>query len=474
MGSPRDPGSRPARSRPAVAHIIGIGGCATSGLACILHAAGIRVSGSDRGEAASFAELRRRGITVFPDHDAAHVPADTDTLVYSLAVPPTNPELCLARSRGIRTVAYPRFLGEWMAQHRGIAVAGTHGKTSTAALLGTLLVEGGADPSFLIGGTIPGLGGNWRSGAGGDFLVEACEYQRSFHNFQPDIGIITNIERDHPEIYPDDASVVAAFRQYVAGFREGGVAIVNGDSPLIQQLPSPPSGRLVRYGFGLASDWRAEVLELSARSRFLVHQRDADGRSQEWGEVTLRVPGRHNVSNALAAIAVASELGIARDAIIDSARKFEGVDRRFQRFGPYRGIDLVEDYAHHPTEVDSVIDTARDTFPERRLWALFQPHQLGRLDAFGPGFARALAAADRVALLPTYSVRESAADFPADLLDRLASRIARDTPVHRFSSLEESVDVLPGLFDDGDVCLVMGAGDVSQVTVGLRNRLEGV
>ncbi|MEM7166346.1 MAG: UDP-N-acetylmuramate--L-alanine ligase [Planctomycetota bacterium] len=450
-------------------HLTGIGGCATSGLAHILAALGHQVSGSDRGAAASFPALREHGVVVHAQHDASNVPAATDLLVYSLAVPPTNPELEIARQRGIPTIAYPKFLGQLLAAHRGVAIAGTHGKTSTAALLATLLVAGGADPSFLIGGTIPGLGGNWRCGNGGDFLVEACEYRRSFHNFQPDIGVITNIERDHPEIYPDDESVVLAFEQYVGGFQRGGLVVVNGDSPKAAELPTPAGGRKLTYGFRRGCDWRAELLAGGASPRFRVSYR-----GDVWGEIALRIPGRHNVSNALAAVAVAVELGVAAGDVIESAASFTGVDRRFQCFGAFRGVDLVEDYAHHPTEVNSVIDTARDKFPKRRLWALFQPHQLGRLDAFGRGFADALAAADRVALVPTYSVRESAADFPTDLLERLENRIARETPVHRFGSLEESVDAMPELLDSGDVCLVLGAGDVSQVTVGLRNRLEGV
>lgn len=418
--------------------------------------------------------LRAAGLVVYGCHQAQHVPPDADVVVHSLAVPPDNPEIQEAARRGITLMSYPAFLGQLFDQHTGIAVAGTHGKTSSAAMMIEVFVKADRDPTALIGGQLNSLGGNWRCGRGGEFIVEACEYRRSFLNFHPEHGLITNMERDHPEVYEDDGAVAAAFEAFLAGFRGSGMVVVNGDTRSESAshggcgLEFPAELRSVTFGSGKDCDWRAEQISAGPAPCFVARYRGL-----EWGTVKLQVPGPHSIANALGVLALAVELGLPRAAVVDGLGEFTGVDRRFQRRGPYEGIDLVDDYAHHPTEVRSVIQAARDAFPSRRVWALFQPHQLGRLNAFGPEFATSLAGADEVGLLPAYSVRESEGDFPADLLDVLEQRLReRSVSVHRFDSLDDSATRLSGLLERGDVCLVLGAGDVANVTPVLGDRLR--
>lgn len=453
---------------PARVHIVGIGGSATSGLARILASWGVLVTGSDREDSAALASLRRAGLSVFAGHRASQLGADVELVVHSLAVDHANPEVAEAVRLGIPTLSYPVFLGRLFDRSRGIAVAGTHGKTSTAGMLTEILLAAERDPTVLIGGILDTLRGNWRCGDDDEFVVEACEYKRSFLNLRPQLGLVTNVELDHPDVYADDEAVVGAFRDFVRGFRAGGVLVLNGDSLLARQLDVPAHVRVTTFGFGSECEWSARRLGPADPSCFEVRHH-----GEHWGIVSLRVPGPHSVSNALGALALATELGLSRESVIAGLARFPGVDRRFQRLGQFRGVELVDDYAHHPTEVRSVIAAAREAFPSRRVWAVFQPHQLGRLSAFGPEFASSLALADRVGLLPAYSVRESVTDFRVDLLDQLEQRLRdRSVPVHRFASIEETALQLSSLLERGDVCLLIGAGDVCRVTPALGARLQ--
>ncbi|MGE3166017.1 MAG: UDP-N-acetylmuramate--L-alanine ligase [Planctomycetota bacterium] len=453
---------------PTRVHIVGIGGSATSGLARILASWGVLVTGSDREESVALAALRRAGLAVFAGHRSGQLGSDVELVVHSLAVGPDNPELVEAARLGIERISYPVFLGRLFARSRGVAVAGTHGKTSTTGMLTEILLAAERDPTVLIGGNLTTLQGNWRCGSDAEFLVEACEYQRSFLNLRPQFGVITNVELDHPDVYPDDRAVVAAFQDFVNGFRVDGVLVINGDSALVHGLQMPAHVRVVTFGFGAECEWCARRLGPADPFAFEVRHR-----GEHWGIVTLNVPGPHSVSNALGALALAVELGLSRESVLAGLARFPGVDRRFQHRGQFRGVELVDDYAHHPTEVRSVITAAREAFPSRRVWAVFQPHQLGRLHAFGSEFATSLAQADRVGLLPAYSVRESAGDFRADLLDQLEQRL-RDcaVPVHRFASVDDTAAQLPPLLERGDVCLVIGAGDVCRVTPTLGALLQ--
>ena len=448
-------------------HIVGVGGSATSGLARLLQARGLEVSGSDWANGDQLASLRRAGVRAESRHRPSNLGPTVDLVVHSAAIPPENLELIEARRRGIPIVKFARFLGGMVSSRNGIAVAGTHGKTSTAGMLASILVAAGRDPSFLIGGEHVDLGGNWRHGTGGDFILEACEYDRSFHCLRPRAGIVTTLERDHPEVYADESAVREAFEHFINGFLPGGILVVNGDRSITRTLPAPPAGRPITFGFGDRCDWRAVALRPSSEPSFdVIHG------VRRWGRVTLSVPGRHNVANALAALALAAELDVPAPDIVRGLRSFHGVRRRFQVRGEPAGVMLVDDYAHHPTEVACALRTAREVFPGRRLWAIFQAHQLGRLAAFGNQFAAALEDCDRLVRLPAYSVREARDEFPADLETRFhASLRERSSDVISFASLDEAARELPGRLAPGDVCLLLGAGDVVRLTDALLERL---
>ncbi len=448
-------------------HIVGIGGSATRGLACLLAARGHTVTGSDRFESPILDSLRHVGITAFGGHDAVQVPDDVDLVVSSAAVPSSNPELVRALELGATHCLYAELLGDLLEDKRGIGIAGTHGKTTTAGFLTSILLAARREPEVLLGGYHPQLGGNFYAGSGEDFIVEACEFNRSFHSLRPRCGVITCIEHDHPDIYHDEFELLEAFEQYVEGF-QGGPLLCGIDSPLVAGLARGSFGvEMVTYGFTERADWRAVDLKLGLRPRFR-----ACFRGIPYAEVEIALPGRHNVLNALAAVALSAELGVESRDTERGVSEFPGVDRRFQRRGDFAGVELVDDYAHHPTEVESTIEAARECFPGRRVWAVFQPHQWGRLEAYLDGFARALSSADCPVIMPVYSVREEPKDFSPGLLDGLHDRIrTRGTPAKRLGGGDELLDYLERELDDGDVCLMLGAGDIVDLSDPLASRL---
>ncbi|MEM7262416.1 MAG: UDP-N-acetylmuramate--L-alanine ligase, partial [Planctomycetota bacterium] len=399
-------------------HIVGVGGSATSGLAQLLHARGHRVSGSDRSESIALENLRALGILAYGSHAASHVPETVDLVVSSAAVPTENPEIVRALELGAVHRLYADVLGEVISDKCGVAVAGTHGKTSTAGFLTSILVAADRDPEILIGGHHPTLGGNCRAGRGAEFVVEACEFNRSFLALRPECGILTCVEHDHPDIYADEIELLETFQRYVEQVGPGPL-LCGIDSPLVAGLARGSfDARVSTFGLTEHAEWRAENVVFADRPRFEVTRRGT-----HFAHVEIGLPGRHNVLNALAAIALAAELGVEAKAAVMGARAFPGVDRRFQRLGEFDGVSLVDDYAHHPTEVESTIEAARDCYPGRRVWAVFQPHQWGRLNAYHDRFAHALSGADHSVILPVYSVRENPSDFSPELLAGLHAKI---------------------------------------------------
>ncbi len=444
---------------PETVHIVGVGGSATSGLARILQSRGVRVSGSDLTRE-SVGALHAAGITVEVGHRTENVRERVEMVVHSAAIPESNPELVESRRRGVEVLKYAQFLGRLVDQSFGIAVAGTHGKTSTAAMLASVWISAGREPSVLLGGRHPDLGGNWRAGRGPDFLVEACEFDRSFHSLHPQAGIITNLELDHPDIYADLGAVQESFGAFIAGFRPPGIIALGIDSEGARTLSRPPEVRIETFGFRPDAQWRATMREGGSAPVFEVYRR---GRS--WGRFRLRVAGRHNVLNALGVIALADALGVEREAIASGLERFPGVERRFEHRGRAGGIDWVDDFAHHPTELRTAIATAREVFGGRRLWVLFQPHQHTRMRSFGAQFAEELARADAIGLLPVYSVREPEGRGSPDLLESLVREVRRrGAPVERFSSFDDAARGLPDVLLPDDVCLACGAGDLFLLT----------
>jgi len=449
-------------------HLVGAGGAGMSGLARILIARGDRVSGSDIRDGPAIQELRRLGMPVTIGHEGSHVEPGVERLVISAAVPPDNPEVREARTRGVPVLSYAEVLGEWTVEREGIAVAGTHGKTTTTAMLSLILLRTGADPTFLFGGECAALGGGARHGRGPHFVVEACEYRRSFHALRPRWAVVTNIEEDHLDCYAGLPEIRESFSRFARNLPEGGALLVEaGAAPVFDGIPA----RRLIYGVQPGVDLQGSGVVLEGgRSRFQVA---FDGESV--GAFQLRVPGLHNVLDALAAIGVSLELGLDPGAVAEALREFPGVRRRFEHRGEPGGVALISDYAHHPTEIRTVLHTARVRFPGRRLVVLFQPHQHHRLRALFDGFAGSFQDADEVLFADVYAVRDSAEDRARVGSRDLARAVeARGGQARATGRLEESWRVAAGAVRPGDVLLALGAGDIGERIDELARELSGV
>ncbi len=449
-------------------HLVGIGGAGLSGLARILLAQGHRVSGTDAMESATLDGLRGAGAAVSTAQDGSAIPADTHLVVASLAIADDNPELIAARSRGIEVVAYPEALGRLMAEHRGLCVAGTHGKTTVTAALAYGMSEAGLDPSFLIGGDVPQLAASAHAGSGEWFVAEACEYRRAFLAYRPEVAIITNVEADHLDCYRDEAEVVEAFQSFAA--RVSDRLFVCAESPGAQTAARAAACSVETYGLEVDADWAATRVEGPVGQAFCLRHGGDD-----LGRFDLLLPGRHNLTNAAGVVAAAHAAGAELDAIRSALASFRGAARRFERYGEHAGVQVVDDFAHHPTEIRSLLAAARETFPGRRIVCVFQPHQYSRTCTFLREFGAALAGADDVLVAPIYAARDSEADrmavSSADVADQVRLR-GGDAAACR--SLESIAERLVARLRPGDVLLTIGAGDVWKVAKAMVRRLGGV
>jgi UDP-N-acetylmuramate--alanine ligase len=451
-------------------HFIGIGGAGMSVLAHALLDRGDTVSGSDQSDSVALEALRARGATVSVGHRADNPGlAGADQVVITAAVPADNPELQAARAAGKPVVKRAVVLGALMDERVGVAVAGTHGKTTTTAMVAWILREAGRDPAFLVGGVMSdlGTGGHW--GGGAELVAEADEYDASFWQLRPQVGVITNIEADHLDFYPDLAAIHDAFRRFAANVRPGGTLLLCGDAPgarrLYDELQAQPAadGASVRYLlYGTSADctWQAakERLNDNGGTDFVVV---LDGRHLT--TVSLLLPGRHNVLNALAALGAAAALGVTPLDAAAALGRFHGTWRRFQVKGTVDGVLVVDDYAHHPTEIAANIAAARRHLPGRRLVVVFQPHTYSRTRSFLGEFAEALQAADVVIICEIYAARERDTLGMSGRL--LAERIEALAPgkVHFAPDLAAAADLAAVLLRPGDVLITFGAGDVWKV-----------
>ncbi|HSL19364.1 MAG TPA: UDP-N-acetylmuramate--L-alanine ligase [Methylomirabilota bacterium] len=439
-------------------HLMGIGGVGMCGLAEVLHARGITVSGCDLADSERTERLRGLGLDIRLGHDPAHLEG-VDVVVHSAAVRPDTAELQAARDRGLPVVRRAVMLGELVRGGRGIAVAGTHGKTTTTALVGHLLTEAGLDPTVLVGGRTRFTGSHARVGRGEAVVCEADEFDRSFLELDPFIAVVTNLEAEHLDCYADAGEIEAAFATFCNQTSVLGRVILCRDDPGAWSLSGSVERPRLGYGLGPDAELRAAGLELDAagcRFRVLRH-------GNELGEVELRLPGRFNVRNALAAMAVGLELGVPFDALAAGCASFTGVARRFDVLGSRDGVTVVDDYGHHPTELVAVLEAARQAMPGRRLVAVFQPHLYSRTRDFAEGFARALLGADVALVLPIYPARERPiAGVDASLVVAAARRLG-----HRAVSVgppvADAAEAVGALLEPGDVLLTLGAGDVHRV-----------
>lgn len=447
-------------------HLIGIGGTGMSGIAEVLINRGYTVSGSDIAETDVTARLARLGATIGLGHDAAHV-GDATLVVVSSAIGRDNPEMREARRRNIPVVPRAEMLAELMRTRYGIAIAGAHGKTTTTSLVGAALAAGGLDPTVVVGGRIKAYGTGTRLGAGEFIVAEADESDASFLMLSPAIAVVTNVDLEHVEHYGSLESIIAAFQEFANKVPFYGVAILCANDPLVMQLAASMERRVTTYGTTTAAD-------------LVVTDVEADGLGSSFrvsgvGEFRVSLPGRHNVLNATAAIAVGLELGIDVSRIQDALGAFEGVGRRFDVMHSARGVIVVDDYGHHPTEVRATLDTAREIWPRKKITCVFQPHRYTRTQALWRQFGAAFTAADRVWLLPIYSAGEP----PITGIDaQLIVRAAREAG-HTGVALLEEPDVervaerLAGDFGAGDVVVTLGAGNVWKVHRGLVDALGG-
>jgi len=453
-------------AQPRRAHLIGIAGTGMSSLATVLESAGWSISGSDL--AAGPAAIHNGGVDSIQrlaGHAAEHVPVDADLVVHSSAIPATNPERAAARRLGIPELSYPEVLGRLQRGRMGLGVAGTHGKSTTTAMLTEILAAAGADPTAIFGAVPRGAHSGGRLGAGPHVLVEACEYQRNFLELACEAAIFLNVEWDHCETYRDADAVQAAFAQLARQLPRGGILVCNEDCPRARAAGRFTPARRVSFGTTLDAAWRAIPLGIrSGRFRArIVH------RSQSLVEIALAVPGRHNLLNALAAAALAAELGTPATAIRQGLEAFPGLQRRCQTLGTFGGITLVDDYAHHPTELCATIAALRAQYPGRRICCVFQPHQAARTAALLDGFARSLHNADAVFVADIYRAREAAPPgiTSAELVARIPPGPQDREAIPDFKHL---IERLVGVCTPGDVVVACGAGDIGKVLHGLRER----
>ena len=447
-------------------HFVGIGGVGMSGIAEVLANLGFSVSGSDLAESATTRRLAAQGIRIATGHAAGNV-GDADAVVVSTAVKADNPEVLAARERKVPLVPRAQMLAELMRLKQGIAIAGTHGKTTTTSLVASILAEGGMDPTFVIGGRLNAAGANARLGSG-DFLVaEADESDASFLFLSPVISIVTNIDADHMETYGHDfGRLKQAFVDFLQRLPFYGVAVLCADDANVREIMPQVTKQIVSYGLDASANVRAENI-VSADGRMKFDCVRVNGTVSRL-PITLNLPGMHNVLNALAAIAVATEVGVPDAAIIKALAEFKGVGRRFQRYGEValaRGgsFTLIDDYGHHPAEMKATIAAARGAFPERRLLLAFQPHRYTRTRDCFEDFVAVLNTVDALVLADIYAAGEApivAADGRA--LARALRVAGKVEPVF----VENIADVPQTILDvarDGDVVITMGAGSIGGV-----------
>lgn len=460
--------------RGAHVHFIGIGGAGLSAIARVLMALGYRVSGSDQVVSSLTVALADEGVIVFAGHRVEHVDG-ARLVVVSSAIPEDNVEVLAARAQGITVVKRADLLGEMMAGKTAVAVAGSHGKTTTTGMIATMLLVADKDPTFIVGGEIAHLGTNAHAGTG-PFVVEADEYDRTFLGLKPTVAIVTNVEHDHPDCYPTFYEFRAAFEAFVGLLPEHGVLIACADDPEARKLADLVESQgktVVRYG--LMADDEPEAFDVDWRA-VDVQPNGAGGcdyvalaGGQSKGLIRLRVPGVHNVSNSLAVLALAEHLGVSFATVSEALRTFRGIGRRFEIKGVANGVTVVDDYAHHPTEIRATLAAARTNYPDRRIWAVWQPHTYSRTKALLHDFVFAFADADHVLVTSIYAARESD-DLGVRAEDVVAHMDHRDA---RFASeLDQAVDELEVAVQPGDVVLTLGAGDGYLIGERLLSRLK--
>jgi len=450
-------------------HFVGIGGAGMSGIAEVLVNQGFKVSGSDLARSATTRRLEEMGARIFFDHNAAHIEG-ADVLVVSSAVKPSNPEVEAARTLRIPVVPRAEMLAELMRFRRGIAVAGTHGKTTTTSLTASLLAEAGLDPTFVIGGLLNAWGSNARLGTGEYLVAEADESDGSFLLLQPVVALVTNIDRDHLENYDGSFdNLKKAFLEFLHHLPFYGAAVLCLDDENVAELLPDVTRAVVTYGLSPQADIRGSNVRQDGHSMSFDLQLPNES---ETHSVVLNLPGLHNVKNALGAIAVAWELGIHIPDVLQGLTSFKGIGRRFEAVGEYPWGDgrvmVVEDYGHHPSELEATINAARGGWPDKRIVAVFQPHRYSRTRDLFDDFAQVLSVADAVVLTEIYAAGETPIDgIDSRALCQSIRARGRVEPV-LIPDVEQVLTDLPAMLQANDLVLLLGAGNIGQLAQQIR------
>lgn len=445
--------------KPEHVHFIGIGGISMSGLAEILMEEGFTVSGSDSHKSELTEHLEAKGAQVFYGQRSTNVTDGIDVAVYTAAVHPDNPEFAAVQEKGIPMLTRAQLLGQMMRNYKyAVGVSGTHGKTTTTSMVTEILLAADLDPTISVGGILSSIGGNIRVGGPDLFVTEACEYTNSFLSFFPNMEIILNIEEDHLDFFKDIAQIRRSFRQFAEKLPKDGVLVINRDIEKYEDIVDGLTCTIITFGKHGGSDYRAENISYDEMARASF---DLLIKGEKKTRITLGVPGEHNVYNALAAIALCQALGVDPEHIRKGLKTFSGTNRRFEKKGEIGGVTIIDDYAHHPREIEATLATAKN-YPHRKLWCVFQPHTYTRTRVFLDRFAEVLAAADEVVLADIYAAREtdslgiSSADI-AERIERLGTR------AHYFKSFDEIETFLLENCVHGDLLITMGAGDIVKV-----------
>lgn len=450
-------------------HLIGIGGCGMSSLGGVLIRSGAIVSGSDLREFNGQTTLEEMGATVRIGQAPMNVASDCDLVVYSAAIKPENPELVEARRRTIPCIKYSQMLGQVMRYRTSYAVAGTHGKSTTTALLSYILRQAGHDPTFVVGAHVPQLGGGSGVGNGPDMVVEACEFDHSFLNLSPKHAAILNIEEDHLDCFDSINGIIEAFRGFASLVPEDGILIANGEDRHVADVISGVRCEVQTFGFGKGVTWQAaDPIHKNGNYEFDVIFNGEHLFRAQLGELI----GRHQAANALVATALAFRAGVEPQQIAAALNTFEGAKRRMTHVGEVRGITLLDDYGHHPTEIQATLKAVKERYVGRRLWVVFQPHQHSRTRFLLNDFAKSFGLADRLLIPDIYFVRDSETMRDAVCAQDLVDRVhAHGGNADYIPTLTEIAAYLKTHAQPDDVILTMGAGDVWKVTDDLLHRL---
>lgn len=446
-------------SNPIHVYFMGIGGISMSGLAEILLDQGFTISGSDMKESALTTQLSAKGVKIYYGQIAENITSDIDLVVYTAAIREDNEEWKAAKEAGIPMLTRAQLLGQIMDNYNNsIAVSGTHGKTTTTSMISQVLLESQTDPTITVGGILSAIDGNLRVGNSDVFISEACEYTNSFLNFRPKYSIILNVEAEHLDFFKDLDDVRNSFRKFAANTRTDGATIINGEIENYEEIVSDLPQTVLTYGFNSNFDFYAEDIcfdEKACGMFTAMHQ------GKPLMKVHLNVPGMHNISNALATIALAYLMKLKEEEVLLGLRKFGGANRRFQYKGNLDGITIIDDYAHHPTEIQATLDAAKN-YPHKRLILVFQPHTYTRTQAFLHEFADVLSRADILVLADIYAAREKNI-IGISSKDLLSLVKEKGTECYYFPSFEEIEKFLLKNCINGDLLITMGAGNVVEI-----------